>query len=75
MKTRENSVIFSGKEDSLEVYTPEQSYFVEAGTKTEKKDWLQKLRTRIAMALHGTEATDKDEIGMFVQGNGCLLDP
>ncbi|PFX21648.1 Guanine exchange factor for Rac 30 [Stylophora pistillata] len=52
----------SGKEDSLEIYTPEQSYIIEAGTKTEKKDWLQKLRTRMAMVLHGVEATDKYEI-------------
>ena len=34
-----------------------------AGTKNEKKVWLQKLRTTIAMALHGVEATEKDEIG------------
>ena len=51
------------KDDSLEIYTPEQSYILEAGTKTEKKAWLQKLRTRIAMALHGAEATEKNEIG------------
>ena len=51
------------KEDSLEIYTPEQSYILHAGTKTEKKAWLQKLRTRIAMALHGAEATEKNEIG------------
>lgn len=51
------------KEDSLEIYTPEQSYILDAGTKTEKKVWLQKLRTRIAMALHGAEATEKNEIG------------
>ena len=51
------------KEDSLEIYTPEQSYILDAGTKTEKKVWLQKLRTRIAMALYGAEATEKNEIG------------
>ncbi|KAL9985852.1 hypothetical protein ACROYT_G008301 [Oculina patagonica] len=52
----------SAKEDSLEIYTPEQSYVLDAGTKTEKKAWLQKLRTRIAMALHGEEATERNEI-------------
>ena len=38
-----------------------------AGTKNEKKVWLQKLRTTIAMALHGPEATEKDEIGNYYQ--------
>ena len=38
-----------------------------AGTKNEKKVWLQKLRTTIAMALHGVEATEKDEIGNYYQ--------
>lgn len=55
--------VSSAKEDSLEIYTPEQSYILDAGTKTEKKVWLQKLRTRIAMQLHGAEATEKNEIG------------
>ena len=51
------------KEDSLEIYTPEHSYILYAGTKNEKKVWLQKLRTAIAMVLHGAEATEKNEIG------------
>ena len=57
-------IIFLAKEDSLEIFTPEKSYIIYVGTKTEKKVWLQKLRTAIAMALHGSEATDKDEIGI-----------
>lgn len=71
MKIRENFVIFLGKEDFFEVYTLEQFYFVEVGIKIEKKDWLQKFRIRIVMALYGIEVIDKDEIGMFVQRNGC----
>ena len=54
---------FLVKEDSLEIYTPEQSYIMYAGTKNEKKVWLQKLRTAIAMLLHGEEANAKNEIG------------
>ena len=59
--------LFAGKEDSLEIFTPENSYIMYAGTKNEKKVWLQKLRTTIAMALHGPEATEKDEIGNYYQ--------
>ena len=54
---------FLVKEDSLEIYTPEQSFIMYAGTKNEKKVWLQKLRTAVAMSLHGEEANDRNEIG------------
>lgn len=52
----------SAKEDSLEIYTPEHSYIMYAGTKNEKKVWLQKLRTAVAQALHGEEANESYEI-------------
>ena len=51
----------------MEIFTPENSYIMYAGTKNEKKVWLQKLRTTIAMALHGPEATEKDQIGNYYQ--------
>lgn len=54
---------FLAKEDSLEIYTPEHSYIMYAGTKNEKKVWLQKLRTAVAQALHGEEANESYEIG------------
>lgn len=59
----EYKTLFLVKEDSLEIYTPEQSFIMYAGTKNEKKVWLQKLRTAVAMSLHGEEANEKNEIG------------
>lgn len=47
----------------MEIYTPEHSYIMYAGTKNEKKVWLQKLRTAVAQALHGEEANESYEIG------------
>ncbi|KAK3728609.1 hypothetical protein QZH41_011691, partial [Actinostola sp. cb2023] len=52
----------TSKEDAIELYTPERSYTMYAGSRNEKKHWLQKLKTAIAIQLHGEEATDSSEI-------------
>ncbi|XP_032223512.2 uncharacterized protein LOC5522265 [Nematostella vectensis] len=52
----------TNKEDAIELYTAERSFIMYAGSRNEKKHWLQKLRTSIAIQLRGDEATDSSDI-------------
>ncbi|EDO36777.1 predicted protein [Nematostella vectensis] len=53
---------YTDKEDAIELYTAERSFIMYAGSRNEKKHWLQKLRTSIAIQLRGDEATDSSDI-------------
>ena len=45
------------------MFTPERSYIIYAGSKSEKKLWLQKLESALAGLLFDEDADDKKQIG------------
>ena len=53
------------KKDAIGIYTPERPYTMYVGSNGEKKIWLQHLNQTIRRHLHGKEASDDVEIGMY----------
>ena len=49
-----------GKCDAIELYTPHRPYTMYACSRTDKRIWIQKLRTAIVTLLYGPDCEDPD---------------